>query len=255
VLTIDFDRLDLQPGERLLDLGCGLGRHAYEALIRGADVVTCDLSRPDLETVRGTALAMVDQGQVDSSRLLASVQGDGVRLPFATGSFDKIIASEVLEHVPDDAAAFDELMRVLRPGGVVAVTVPAWFPEQICWMLSRDYHAPSAEGGHVRIYRRATIRERMAHAGLVPGAQHRAHALHSPYWWLRCAVGPNRAISENRLVGAYHRLLEWDIVRQPRLTRTVEKILNPVLGKSLVVYGSKPATATSERTAEAASAA
>jgi SAM-dependent methyltransferase len=255
VLTIDFDRLDLQPGERLLDLGCGLGRHAHEALIRGADVVTCDLSRPDLEAVRGTALAMIDQGQVDGSRLLAPVQGDGVRLPFATGSFDKIIASEVLEHVPDDASAFDELMRVLRPGGVVAVTVPAWFPEQICWRLSPDYHAPAVEGGHVRIYSSARIRERMVDVGLVPGAQHHAHALHSPYWWLRCAVGPNRATSENRLVSAYQRLLEWDIMKQPRLTRTVEKILNPVLGKSLVVYGRKPATATIEGTAEVASAA
>lgn len=240
MLTVDFDRLDVRPGDRVLDLGCGFGRHAYEVLMRGGDVVTCDLSRPELESVLGTALGLAESGQVDRSRMLAPVQGDGVRLPFADHSFDKIIASEVLEHVADDTAAFEELNRVLRPGGTLAVTVPAWLPEQICWKISPDYHAPAAEGGHVRIYSRRGLRGRMSEAGLRPGEQHHAHALHSPYWWLRCAVGPNREISENRSVRTYHRLLEWDIVKQPFVTRFAERLLNPLIGKSLVVYASKP---------------
>jgi SAM-dependent methyltransferase len=240
LLTVDFDRLDLRPGERLLDLGCGFGRHAYEGLMRGAHVVTCDLSRPELESVLGTALVLAEDGQVDTSCLVAPIQGDATRLPFADATFDKIIASEVLEHVPDDGAAFGELTRVLRPGGTLAVTVPAWLPETICWKLSSDYHAPAAEGGHVRIYTRRQLRSRLSEAGLRPGAHHHAHALHSPYWWLRCAVGPKREVEENRAVSCYHRLLEWDIVKQPLLTRSAELVLNPVLGKSLVVYASKP---------------
>ena len=255
MLTVDFDRLDARPGERLLDLGCGFGRHAYEALARGADVVTCDLGRPELESVIATAAMMVEAGQADGARLLAPVQGDATCLPFADESFDKVIASEVLEHVLDDATAFAELHRVLRPGGTIAVTVPAWLPEQICWKLSSDYHAPTAEGGHVRIYTSTQLRSRMEKAGLRPGAQHHAHALHSPYWWLRCAVGPNKEINENRSVRAYHRLLEWDIVKQPLLTRTAERILNPVLGKSLVVYASRPLAASSTARPEVASAA
>ena len=170
----------------------------------------------------------------------AAVQGDGARLPFGDAAFDRVIASEVLEHVPDDQAACAELARVLKPGGRLAVTVPAWWPEKVCWMLSDDYHAPAAEGGHVRIYRKRRLAWRLAAAGLAPGRSHRAHALHSPYWWLRCAVGPNRAVGESRPVRAYHRLLEWDIVKRPRLTRTVERALNPVLGKSLVLYAAKP---------------
>jgi SAM-dependent methyltransferase len=96
------------------------------------------------------------------------VQGDGTCLPFADGVFDRVIASEVLEHIPDDQAALDELARVLRPGGTMAVTVPAWLPEQVCWKLSDEYHAPFVEGGHVRIYRAADLRDRMRRAGVTP---------------------------------------------------------------------------------------
>lgn len=256
MLTVDFDRLDARPGECLLDLGCGFGRHTFEGLARGFDVVTCDLARPELESVVGMATMLVDEGQVDALRLIAPVQADGIRLPFEDDSFDKIIASEVLEHVADDAAAFDELHRVLRPSGTLAVTVPAWLPEQVCWKLSSDYHAPAAVGGHVRIYTSRRLRARMTAAGLRPGAQHHAHALHSPYWWLRCAVGPNREISANRSVRAYHRLLEWDIVKKPLITRTAERLLNPVLGKSLVVYATKPAASVPrQQISERASAA
>ncbi len=270
MLTVDYDRLDVRAGHRVLDLGCGMGRHTFEALLRGADVVACDLGRAEVTAVRDTiaALAAAEVG-VETDGTLgdqhlhplpetaaeaetdgpeaagpvmgAAVQCDGARLPFGDAAFDRVIASEVLEHVPDDQAACAELARVLKPGGRLAVTVPAWWPEKVCWMLSDDYHAPAAAGGHVRIYRKRRLAWRLAAAGLAPGRSHRAHALHSPYWWLRCAVGPNRAVGESRPVRAYHRLLEWDIVKRPRLTRTVERALNPVLGKSLVLYAAKPA--------------
>ena len=179
-------------------------------------------------------------GEVADDVVLESVNGDATGLPFADGSFDRIIASEVMEHIDDDEAALAELARVLRPGGVLAVTIPARLPERICWALSSDYHAPAQVGGHVRIYGRHELRDKMAAAGLEGLGSHRAHALHSPYWWLRCAVGPNRPIEESRLVSLYHRLLTWDIVKAPRTTRIAERILTPVLGKSLVVYARKP---------------
>ena len=238
MLTADYDRLGLRAGDRLLDLGCGFGRHAFEALRRGALVVACDMAHPELRRVQATALAMRQDGEIAPGLSCSSVQGDGTRLPFDDGSFDRIIASEVMEHVPDDVAALDELTRVLRPGGTLAVTVPAWLPEKLCWALSEQYHAPHVVGGHVRIYTEGELRRKMLGAGLHPGAAHLAHALHSPYWWLRCAVGPDD--DDHALVRTYRRFLEWDIVSQPAVTRLTERALNPVLGKSLVVYATKP---------------
>ncbi len=150
------------------------------------------------------------------------------------------MASEVMEHIPDDLAALDELTRVLRPGGTMAVTIPAWLPEKICWALSDEYHAPFVEGGHVRIYTEDELRSKMRGAGLVDGAAHHAHALHAPYWWLKCAVGPTN--DDFPLVKLYNRLLVWDITKKPAVTRITEQLLNPVLGKSLVVYATKPIT-------------
>jgi SAM-dependent methyltransferase len=238
MLTVRYQRLGLSPGDVLLDLGCGFGRHAYEAARRGARVIAFDYAEAELKEVRNTFGAMATAREVGAASLAGAVQGDGTLLPFADGAFDRIIASEVLEHIDDDRAALDELARVLRPGGTIAVTVPAWLPERVCWRLSDEYHAPFVEGGHVRIYRAADVRGRLRAAGLEPTSSHRAHALHSPYWWVRCAVGP--ADDTHRAVAAYRKVLEWDIVKAPRTTRWTERALNPVLGKSLVVYARKP---------------
>src|SRR5262249_9726422 len=159
------------------------------------------------------------------------------RLPFADGAFDRLIASEVLEHIPADTDALAELARVLRPGATMAVTVPAYLPERICWALSDEYHAPFVPGGPGRIYREHELRANRRAAGLTPGSAHHAHALHTPYWWLRCAVGP--ANEDNILVNTYRRFLEWDIISAPPLTRWADRLLNPVIGKSLVLYARK----------------
>jgi SAM-dependent methyltransferase len=239
MLTVRYERLGLQAGELLLDLGCGFGRHAFEAARRGARVVAFDYADNELKEVRNTFAAMADAGQITPSALVGTVQGDGTRLPFDDATFDRVIASEVLEHIQDDIAAIGELARVLKPGGTMAVTVPAWLPERVCWALSADYHAPVVPGGHVRIYTKPELQAKLQGAGLVPTGSHKAHALHSPYWWLRCAVGPTN--DTNRAVDAYRRVLEWDIVRAPRVTRTADRALNPLLGKSIVVYSTKPA--------------
>jgi SAM-dependent methyltransferase len=240
VLTVDYRRLGLDPAARVLDLGCGFGRHAFAAARLGGAVVAVDAAEAEVRDVRATLAAMVEAGELDARDCRAgAVQGDALRLPFATGAFDRVIASEVLEHIPSDGAAMAELARVLRPGGTMAVTVPRCGPEIVNWLLSDAYH--DVPGGHVRIYRRSTLLRRLAGAGLAPVGSHHAHGLHSPYWWLRCLVGTDN--EDHPLVAAYHRLLVWDIVRGPRVTRWAERVLNPLIGKSLVVYVTKPASA------------
>jgi SAM-dependent methyltransferase len=238
MLTVNYETLGLRASDLVLDLGCGFGRHAFEAARLGARVVAFDYADTELKEVRNTFDAMADAGEVGRRSLAGVAQGDGQALPFASGVFDRVIASEVLEHIANDEQALSELARVLRPGGTMAVTVPAWLPERVCWALSEQYHAPFVEGGHLRIYREAELRSKLEAAGVEPRTSHRAHALHTPYWWLRCAVGPQN--ETNPVVRAYKRLLEWDILTAPPVTRVTERVLNPVLGKSLVVYSRKP---------------
>jgi SAM-dependent methyltransferase len=235
VLTVDFDRFPVGPGDRVLDLGCGGGRHAFEVYRRGADVTAVDMNQDELDQVEGLFGAMKVAGEAPAGAAAETVNGDATNLPFDDASFDRIIAAEVMEHIPDDAKALGELARVLKPGGLVAVTVPAWLPEKVCWALSDAYH--EVPGGHIRIYRKGQLVERLQAAGLEYVGSHHAHALHAPYWWLKCAVGVDKDALPVRL---YHKLLVWDIVKAPKLTRTAEQLLNPVLGKSIVVYARKP---------------
>jgi SAM-dependent methyltransferase len=238
MLTVDFDRLGLRPGDRVLDMGCGAGRHAFEMFRRGADVVAFDQDGDELAGVLDLFGAMRAAGEAPAGAEADIKQGDALALPFADGEFDRVVAAEVLEHIPDDAVAIAELARVLRPGGTIAVTVPRWLPERVCWALSDAYHAN--EGGHVRIYTRDELVGRLEATGLVYEGHHHAHGLHSPYWWLKCAVGVDR--EDHPLVRAYHRMLVWDIERRPLVTRLAERALDPLVGKSVVVYLHKPGT-------------
>ncbi len=242
MLTVDFDRLGLAKGDRLLDIGCGAGRHAAEGARRGASVVAVDLDGSEVKATAGLLAAMAAAGEASNMALGGALMGDVTQLPFPDNAFDRIIASEVLEHVPDDAAALTELCRVLAPGGRLAVTVPTWFPEQVCWLLSDRYHAPFVKGGHVRIYRQPELAARARRADLELVDVHGAHAWHSPYWWLRCAVGPDRPIDDHVLTRTYHRFLVWDLMKAPRVVRALERGMNPWLGKSRVLYFEKTAT-------------
>ncbi|BFV59533.1 class I SAM-dependent methyltransferase [Kitasatospora sp. CMC57] len=239
MLTVDFSRFPLAPGDRVLDLGCGGGRHAFEAYRRGANVVALDRNGEEIAEVRRWFAAMEQAGEAPAGASAVAMEGDALNLPFDDDTFDKIIISEVMEHIPDDKGVLAEMVRVLKPGGLLAVTVPRYLPEKICWALSDEYH--EVEGGHIRIYKGDELVERVREAGLEPYGEHHAHALHSPFWWIKCAVGVNN--DKALPVRAYHQLLVWDIVGTPvisKITKAAEKALNPVLGKSFVVYASKP---------------
>jgi len=238
MLTLRYDLLPWSETTRVLDLGCGHGRHSYEVLRRGGDVVAVDVGDDEVTAVQTMMGAMALEREYDGTRQLgAALRGDGRSLPFADETFDIVLLSEVLEHIPDDAAVLGDVARVVRPGGTVVVTVPRAWPERINWWLSDEYH--NVPGGHIRIYRRRTLEARMRQAGFVVRARHHAHGLHTPYWWLKCAVGTTN--DDHWLVRQYHRLLVWDIMKRPRTTRWVEALLNPAMGKSLVLYATKTA--------------
>src|ERR1700689_5195681 len=239
MLTVDFDRLGIGPSTKVIDVGCGAGRHAFEAYRRGADVIAFDRDASELRSVETILRAMAETGEAPAAASAKAVLGDALSLPYADATFDCVIASEILEHVPEDDAVIAELIRVLKVGGTLAVTVPRWLPEQVCWLLSDDYH--SNEGGHIRIYRANQLRGKITDRGMTFTHTHHSHALHSPFWWLKCAVGVDN--SDHPAVAAYHKILVWDIMRRPLLTRVAESTLNPLIGKSVAMYFEKPVPA------------
>ena len=237
MLTIRFDRLRMKPGDLVLDVGAGFGRHCFEIARRGGKIVALDYAHDEVIGTRNTFGGMIDVGEIPPERYVGALRGDGTMLPFADDTFDHVITSEVLEHIQNDVAAIAEMVRVLKPGGTFAGTVPSWYPEKINWMLSDQYHAPKSVGGHVRIYTATELKAKLRSAGLEVTGSHHAHALHSPYWWLKCVVGPGR--EDSKAVNAYKKFLEWDIIKGPKSTRFAERVLSPVLGKSFIVYGRK----------------
>ena len=229
--TIDYQLARIHPGELLLDLGCGSGRHIVSVWSEGlASGFGIDIAMEDLQAANKRYEEQQSYCSRDDGVLFAQAKGQS--LPFADHSFDRIICSEVLEHIHDYGEVLDELNRVLRPGGTLGISVPRFFPEWLCWKLSKEYS--SQEGGHVRIFKASALRKEIVGKGYRCYAKHWAHGLHSPYWWLKCLLwkyGDN-----NWMVRLYHRLLVWDLMKQPFLTRWLDRLLNPLCGKSVVLY-------------------
>ena len=162
--------------------------------------------------------------------------GNIKNIPIENSSLDAVVCSEVLEHVDSPKESIQELVRVLKPGGIMALSVPRYLPELICWKLSKEYS--KTPGGHVRIFKHSQLRDLAENNGLQYQSFHWAHGLHSPYWWLQCLFWNTRETSY--VIKLYHKLLVWDLMKRPLFTRLLEMILQPLIGKSLVMYFRKP---------------
>ncbi|MGB5217787.1 MAG: class I SAM-dependent methyltransferase [Smithella sp.] len=232
MITIEINKLNLKPGDVVLDAGCGLGRHLRH-LARIPDLKIYGIDKNNW-ALRETSKSLDTQPDALTRDYLVSI-ADINKLPFADASFDCVICSEVLEHIPDHQNAIRELDRILKPNGTLAVSVPRYFAERICWLISHAYH--NEEGGHIRIYRKKQIYQMLTGQGFRCWKINYKHALHAPYWWLKCLVGLKN--EEHPLVKAYRKFLEWDIMKKPRPVRMLEELLNPLMGKSIVYYFKK----------------
>jgi 2-polyprenyl-3-methyl-5-hydroxy-6-metoxy-1,4-benzoquinol methylase len=232
VITVDFDRLDIRPGFTILDIGCGSGRHTSAAYqCHGITVIGADLNHEDLKQARKRLLFHEQLGEHGGGTWALSA-ADITCLPFKDDRFDLIICSEVMEHIPDQHGAVREMVRVLKPGNTLVVSVPRYWPESLYWAISKDY--ANSNQGHIRIYKSAGLTRLLEGHGLKKWGVHYAHSLHTPFWLLKCLLGPTR--SDSSIVNLYHRFLTWDIMQKPKLTRWLDRLLNPVMGKSIVLY-------------------
>ncbi len=241
--TVDYQRIQLNPGDCLLDLGCGEGRHCLD-IPNSTDnlIVGMDLGLADLRIAAQKAVEYEQFCQDNNLPPTAApqfVNANGLTLPFADDSFNVVICSEVLEHIENYAGLLQEINRVLKPGGQLVVSVPRQWPERLCWAFSEQYSREP--GGHIRIFNDHQLRREIQSLGFNTEGQHWAHALHSPYWWLKCLLWES---PDHPLIKAYHRLLVWDLMEKPVVTRVLEKLLNPLMGKSVVMYFTNAITNT-----------
>jgi SAM-dependent methyltransferase len=142
IIRAELDRLSLPAGARVLDAGCGSGRTLQE-LVHYGEVSGIELNAEAAELARSRGHGEVQIGRLED-------------LPWPDASFDLITCLDVVEHVPDDAAALAELLRVCRPGGWLLVTVPAY---QALWSLHDEANH------HYRRYGRRSLRAAATTAG------------------------------------------------------------------------------------------
>ena len=234
--AVDLDLLRLRDGDLVLDMGSGTGRHVLVACQRSCRVVGLD---SDLESLAlaGRYVNLLDSwGVVKASATLMLGWGD--QLPFADRSFDRILCTEVLEHIPDDRATIREIMRVLKPGGTVAVSVPDQLSESIFWRLSWQYR--NTPWGHVHIYSRWEIASKLKDAGLRLYAVRFRHAFETLYWLAR--IGPNDRCWKSRpWVESFRKFLDARSTRDSKFFRRLGETTNYLFPKSIVFYGRKPA--------------
>ena len=235
MLTVDLERLGVRAGDWLLDAGCGGGRHCFGALDRGVNVVGLDLDTEGLQIARAGLSERHENGQKAAGAVLC---GNVFALPFEDAHFDRVICSEVMEHVHDYQGAIRELVRVMRPGGTIGITIPTATSEHLYFHLTRDYF--ESPGGHIRIFRPRRLARAMADAGLRVEGVGFAHALHTPYWMLRSVLGLH-----DETPGPVRRYRKFLMrASTSRMWTRFERALDWVCPKSLILYGTRVAGGT-----------
>ncbi|MDA9577464.1 class I SAM-dependent methyltransferase [Gammaproteobacteria bacterium] len=230
MLTFDFNRVNINPEGTMLDLGCGEGRHIFGVMEKFPDLKCIGLD-PHIESLDKAFEGLKFLESISNTKT-NFLSGSAYSLPFSDDSFDLVVCSEVLEHLHDYKDAIKEINRVLKPGGQFLASVPAEFPEKICWLLSEAYQ--NQPGGHLRIFKKNELIKEVAEHNFRFESSQRFHSIHSAYWWLRCLFWKSQ--ESNIIIKGYKKILERHILKKPFFLDLIDKIFNPILGKSIAFY-------------------
>ena len=233
MLTFNLKKYDLKNDGVLLDVGCGEGRHIF-GVMQDYPLMKCIGIDMDHESIK-IAEEGYDYFKSISHAGAEFLKGSAYNIPFPDNFFDLVVCSEVLEHLHEYNDAVKEMHRVLKPGGKLYASVPASWPEKICWNLSKDYQ--NQPGGHLRIFNQKKLVSEIQEEGFIFLSSERFHAIHSPYWWLRCFFWNSQ--DSNFIVKLYKKILEIHILKKPLFIDMIDKLLNPILGKSFSMYFEK----------------
>ena len=228
MLTFNFNNISPEKDSFMLDAGCGPGRHVFGFMDQFPDI-TCvgvDLDSNSLQEGK-TNLTLFSSISNKESTFL---QGSVYNLPFSDNAFETIICSEVLEHVADVDATLKELTRLLKPGGNLLISVPSYLPERLCWKYSKKYK--QTPGGHIRIFSNKLLLENFQKLNLRIFKKNRMHSFHSLYWILRA----RNDMDETPFLKKFHSLLVKQMFGQAKISALIEKLLDPIFGKSKCFY-------------------
>jgi ubiquinone/menaquinone biosynthesis C-methylase UbiE len=160
-------RAHLGPGSRILEIGCGAGNLLLQATVADSYPMALDLSMQALTFVRSRLEEA--SASVDAPVGFACTQAIGEALPFAAGSMDCVLLSEVIEHLEEPQISTREAMRVLRPGGRLLITTPNYrsFWPLMEWTVDRLNMAPKMAGEqHVSRFYLSSLKRMLLDAGL-----------------------------------------------------------------------------------------
>tara|TARA_Y100000994_G_scaffold247244_1_gene252201 strand:- start:417 stop:1121 length:705 start_codon:yes stop_codon:yes gene_type:complete len=233
MLTFNFKRFELNNNGLMLDVGCGEGRHIFGVMQDYPNMKCVGLDMDEESLIK--AEEGYEYFKTISNTETDFLKGSAYELPFEDNTFDLIVCSEVLEHLHEYNDAIKEIYRVLKPGGKFYASVPASWPEKICWRLSKDYQ--NQPGGHLRIFNQGNLVSEIENLGFKFLFSEKFHSIHSPYWWLRCFFWQSQ--DTNFLVKIYKKILEYHILKKPFFLDLIDKIFNPIMGKSFAMYFEK----------------
>lgn len=228
--TIDFDVFEIEPGEIMLDLGCGTGRHSLCKKITGATIIPLDVDEESLNEIKYT---LGNSEQFHNGNKIHLLRGEALHLPFPDESIDKVVCSEVLEHIHEYENCLSETWRVLKPSGELAVSVPTRFSELIYDYFAEEYLGKPK--GHVHVFSKDKLISEIEKKGFEIWKTDTGHSLHFFYWFLRSIFGIEE--ENNLLPKAYHSFLEK--ADGSPFWKSVEDSLNNLFPKSLIIYAQK----------------
>lgn len=232
MLTVKLNLLQILEKDVVLDAGCGAGRHTMEASKwHSSKFVAVDRSLSELKRLKYVLDLMAEKGELNGNVVL--IVGDVLQLPFKDEAFTKIICTEVLEHLHEDVRGMEEMVRVLKNHEELVVSVPTPYTEHLFGNLSYEYFR--TPGGHVRIYKKKELLQKLRKSGLRILYVCREHAFHSIFWMLKCLCGLD---NQDALIPAlWEKLLIFST--QIKLLKKIENFWNNLFPKSIVVYTRK----------------
>jgi len=228
VETFNFNLLNLKKIKKVIDVGCGNGRHLKSLgfKLTDSEIIGIDQSASEITKLNKE----FNESVCKNGNAYKFITGDIREMDVPDNSQDLVVCSEVLEHVPNFEAVLEECYRILKPGSVMLISVPSYFPESLCWKYSKKYM--QTPGGHIRIFKKNFLKERFKALNLKLFKHHREHALHSIYWIIRA----RNNMEENNFLKSFHNLLVRQMFGQAKFSFALEKLLNPFFGKSECFY-------------------